>query len=241
VTGASGSSAEFVRLLQAQGAQVDACPLIRIGPPPHEQALQDTVDRSDRFAWLVFTSATGVEAFARRRRLPLSVTPRIAAVGAATARAVRENLGRQAELVAERASASAIADELVRAARKGDQILLMTARDASPVLEHKLRGAGYDVEKADAYTTVQAPPTDLATHVAAADVISLASPSAVRALLDGLGANALDHLRGKLLACIGPATLMAARDAGLHVEIVPADASFAAMVEALGRYFLGRA
>lgn len=240
VTGASASSAEFVRLLQGQGAQVVSCPLIRIGPPPNEHALQDAIDRADRFGWLVFTSATGVEAFARRRRAPLAATPHIASVGAATAAAVDERLGRRVELVSEHASASVLADALVHAARKGDKILLMTARDASPVLEHKLRAAGYVVEKADAYTTVLASPPDLAAHVDASDVISLASPSAVRALLDSLGAKAHDRIRGKLLACIGPATLMAARQAGLHVEVVPPDASFPAMVQALGQYFTGR-
>jgi uroporphyrinogen-III synthase len=239
VTGASASSADFVRLLEAEGAQVAWSPVIRIGPPPDERALQDAIDRAGVFDWLVFTSAAGVEAFARRRRAQLGPKPRIAVVGDATAAAVSEHLGKTADPLPERASASALADALLLRGQRGDYVLLVTARDASPVLEHTLRGGGLAVEKADAYTTVQAPPSDLAARVDDADVISLASPSAVRALVGGLGRDTHERLRGKLLACIGPATLMAAREAGLHVEVVPENASLRAMVRALCRYFEG--
>jgi uroporphyrinogen-III synthase len=237
VTGASASSADFIHLLEAEGAQVAWCPLIRIGPPPDERALQQAIDRADLFDWLVFTSAAGVEAFARRRRASLGTKPRVAAVGDATAAAVSEHLRICADMPPEHARATALADVLVQQARRGESVLLMTARDATPVLAHKLRSAGLVVEKADAYTTVLAPPADLAARIQAVDVVTLASPSAVRALIDGLKNDAHDRVRGKLLACIGPATLMAAREAGLQVEIVPENASLSAMVQALCRYF----
>lgn len=237
MTGSSGSSGAFARMLEAQGAVVTSCPLIRIGPPPDERTLQDAVNRADRFDWLVFTSASGVEAFTRRRRAPLGAKPRIAVVGPATAAALEQHLGKTPDMVPERATAIALGAALQKLAKSNEGVLLMTARDASPVLEHKLRTAGLVVEKADAYSTVVATPPDLIAHVANVDVISLASPSAVRALVTGIGDDVHNRLRGKVLACIGPATLMAAREAGLHVEVVPEDASLPALVHALRSYF----
>jgi uroporphyrinogen III methyltransferase/synthase len=52
-----------------------------------------------------------------------------------------------------------------------------------------------------------------------------------------LGASAVESLRGTLLACIGPVTLMEARRSGLHVEIVPESATLASLVDALCAYY----
>ncbi len=237
MTGAPASSAEFVRLLEVAGAQVSSLPLIRIGPAPDEAALQDSINRADTFDWVAFTSAAGVEAFARRRGQKLDAQMRIAAVGPATQKAVHEHLDMATEDLPAQFSSSALADTIKERAKPTDSILVVTARDASPVLVEKLRAAGFAVEKADAYTTVEVIPNDLPAHVAACDVITLASPSAVRALVHGLGADAAARLRGKLVACIGPVTLGEARQLGLHVEVVPADASLAAIVDALCRYY----
>ena len=67
-------------------------------------------------------------------------------------------------------------------------------------------------------------------------MIALASPSAVRALVHGVG-DEVARLRGKLIACIGPVTLAQARELGLHVEIHPESTTLSAVVEALCRYY----
>ncbi len=238
VTRAAEQSADVGRLLEAAGAQVECVPLIRIGPPPDERTLQEAIDRADAFDWLVFTSAAGVEAFARRRQRPLQPQPRIAVVGPATQRALFERLGVDADLVPAQFSSAALAQALAQRAVAQESVLVIAARDASPVLAAKLREAGCRVEQVDAYTTVEAAPRDLAERIAGNDVVTFASPSAVRALVHALGDEAsAPALRGKLVACIGPVTLAEARRHGLHIEIVPDDATLPALVDALCRYY----
>jgi uroporphyrinogen-III synthase len=238
VTRAPDQSVHLVRLLEEQGAHVAVVPLIRIGPPPNERELQHAVDAADAYDWLVFTSAAGVDAFARRLRHPLKQAQSIAVVGAATGRALTESLDRKADLIPEIYSSSALADAIVRHTKTPQSILVVAAQDASPVLAAKLRSAGHRVTKVDAYTTVENVPADLESHISGSDVITLASPSAVRALVRGLGEDlAAAKLRGKLVACIGPITLFEARERGLHVEVTPESATFPALVDALCRYY----
>ena len=238
VTRAPDQSADFVRLLEEQGAHVTSIPLIRIGPPPDERTLQAAADNADAYDWLAFTSAAGVEAFARRLRQPLKKDLRIAVVGPATGDALLNGLGMRASVMPAHYSGSALADAINRQAKVPQSILLVAAHGASPVLPAKLRQAGHRVDQVDAYTTVEAPPADLEAHVSKTDVVTLASPSAVRALVSGLGGDAaVAKLRGKLLACIGPVTLFEARERGLHVEIVPEAATIPAFIDALCRYY----
>jgi uroporphyrinogen-III synthase len=236
VTSAPREGSDVAGLLEAQGAQVSFAPLIRIGPPPNQRDLQAWVDRADEFDWLIFTSAAGVEAFARCRRSPVA-DKRIAVVGPATAQALLDQLGRTPDLMPERYCGEALADALVGRAHNGAKLLVYAAQDAMPALVLKLRAAGFYVEKVDAYTTVEAAPRDLQALVASNDIVTLASPSAVRALVRGLGDSADESLRGTLLACIGPVTLLEARRAGLHVEIVPESATLASLVDALCAYY----
>jgi len=238
VTRAPDQSADFVRLLEERGAHVTSIPLIRIGPPPDECTLQEAVDNADAYDWLAFTSVAGVDAFAQRLRRPLRKDLRIAVVGPATDDALLNRLGVHADLMPTHYSGSGLADAINRQAKTPQSVLLITAHDASPVLHAKLRNAGHRVDKVDAYTTVEAPPADLEAHVSKTDVVTLASPSAVRALVRGLGGDAAgEKLRGKLLACIGPITLFEARERGLHVEIVPEAATIPAFIDALCRYY----
>ncbi len=149
-----------------------------------------------------------------------------------------EKLDLRADLVPAEFSSGALADAIAKAAAAQESMLVVAARDASPVLVAKLRAIGCRVEKIDAYTTVEAAPRDLSERIGRSDVITLASPSAVRALTHALGDDAAaGALRGKLLACIGPVTLAEARGRGLHVEIIPDDATLPALVDALCRYY----
>jgi uroporphyrinogen III methyltransferase / synthase len=237
VTRAANHAGELVDLLEGRGATVDLVPLVVIGPPTDEQALQRAVDAADDYPWIVFTSVNGVEAFAKRRRRPLGVNPHVAAVGPATSEAVAALLGRPAHVVPSRFVAEAVADALVEAAAPGSAVLLLQAHDARPVLAHKLRAARFDVTAVCAYTTRLEAPHDLTDHIAGVDAITLASASAVRSLVGALGPNASSKLRGKLLACIGPVTHLEARQAGLHVELEPDRSTVDGIVEALCRYY----
>lgn len=239
VTRPAEPDSDFIRLLEERGAQVTSVPLIAIGPPPDERALQVAVDRAESFSWLVFASVAGVENFVRRRKAPLPRgTPHLAAIGVATARALEEALKRQADVVPRHFSGEALADAILARATPDEHILIVQASDARPALAARLRGAGLSVTTVAAYTTVELAPPDLTERIAQTDVIALASPSAVRSLVRALGAQSVsEKLRGKLLVCIGPVTLFEARHYGLHVEIVPETSTLVALVEALCTFY----
>lgn len=241
VTRAADHSRELIDLLEGRGATVAVVPLIRIGPPPSERELQDLVDVADDFAWIVFTSVNGVEAFARRRRRPLGVNPHIAAVGPATSDAVASLLGRPPHVVPSRFVAEAVVDGLREVASPGSSVLVVQAQDARPVLVRRLRALRFDVTAVAAYSTVLHAPADLERSLASVDVVTLASASAVRSLVDALGATAVaDKLRGRLIACIGPVTETEARRAGMHVELTPERSTVDGLVEALCRYYTAK-
>jgi len=238
VTRSADHARELIDLLEGRGATVEVVPLIHIGPPPDEQALQNAVDAADDFAWIVFTSVNGVEQFARRRRHALGVNPHIAAVGPATSDAVASLLGRPPHIVPARFVAEAVAEALLDVASTGSSVLLVQAHDARPVLAHRLRAARFEVTAVTAYSTVARAPADLERRLGRVDVVTLASASAVRSLVAALGADAApEKLRGRLLACIGPVTETEARRAGMHVELTPERSTVDGLVEALCRYY----
>jgi len=238
VTRAADHSRELIDLLEGRGASVEVVPLIHIGPPPDEAALQAAVDAADDFAWIVFASVNGVEAFARRRRRALGVNPHIAAVGPATSDAVASLLGRPPHVVPARFVAEAVADAMADVASPGSSVLVVQAQDARPVLVQRLRAARFDATAVAAYSTVSQAPLDFERLVGKVDVVTLASASAVRSLVSALGgAGAATALRGKLLACIGPVTETEARRNGLHVELTPERSTVDGLVEALCRYY----
>lgn len=242
VTRAADHARELIDLLEGRGASVDVVPLIHLGPPPSERALQAAVDTADDFAWIVFTSVSGVESFARRRKHALGVNPHIAAIGPATSEAVATMLGRPPHVVPARYVAEAVVDSLIDVASPGSTVLLVQAQDARPVLARRLKLARFDVTAVAAYSTVLQAPSDFETRIGKVDVVTLASASAVRSLIDALGGEAAaSKLRGRLIACIGPITQTEAQRAGLHVELTPERSTVDGLVEALCRYYASTA
>ncbi|MDF1502402.1 uroporphyrinogen-III synthase [Roseisolibacter sp. H3M3-2] len=226
--------AGLVAALEALGAEVLAAPAVEIAPPESWAALDDALARVATFDWVALTSVAAVEAVADRlgRTLPYGV--RVAAVGAATARAARERLGR-VDLV----PATQTADELAEAVpgARGARVLFPAADRARDALPAVLKARGALVERVVAYRTLPASP-DALTAAAPADAagtldaVVLASPSAAQAVARACGAP-LREPRGPRIVCIGPATAQACAQLGLAVSAVAASPSDDALVGAL--------
>ncbi|WP_181439426.1 uroporphyrinogen-III synthase [Curtobacterium sp. MCBD17_032] len=173
--------------------------------------------------WLVVTSATTVRVLAERLSgLPSGV--RVAAVGEATARAAR-SVGWTVDLVPDDHSAAG----LVRALPADARLVLHPRSDlAAPTLVDGLRARGIDVSEVVAYRTVgtgDAPvPGD-----SAPDVVLVTSGSIAREV-----ARRLTPLDSRTrIACIGPGTADEARAAGLPVDVVAAERSAEALLDAV--------
>jgi uroporphyrinogen-III synthase len=181
-----------------------------------------------------------VNAFVRYVERPQALTANFAAVGPATARAIRTAFGRPADLMPTSHTGGDLGVALAAEVKPGERVLLVQALDARPELLEVLAGAGCDVETVAAYATIEEPPERLAEAIADADVVVVASGSAVRSLRSGLGDTAQAALSGKIVVCIGPVTAAEARHAGIPVTLVPQAYSMAGVIEALIERFRER-
>jgi uroporphyrinogen III methyltransferase/synthase len=227
LTRAADRSGTLAARLHELGAQVLLAPVIDVGDPTDRGPLERAVKDLDRYAWVVFSSATAVEGFfgaledAGNDARALSGA-RIAAVGPATASALTTH-GLRADLVARGGTAAALVKEL-----GGGQGNVLWPRaevaPADPVDE--LRAAGWTVDEVATYRTIPAtPPEEVVDLIRSheVDAIVFTSASTVGNFETSIGRPAdigADRDRGPAVVCIGPDTEAAAKAAGFTVAAV---------------------
>ncbi|MGE3270622.1 MAG: uroporphyrinogen-III synthase, partial [Chloroflexota bacterium] len=222
-------------------------PTIEIRPvddsAPFDAALADL----DRFAWIVFTSTNGVEAF-WQRLLAAGKDGRslagvnICAVGPSTAAALRER-----SVLADWMPQEFVTDSILDGFRaydlRGSEVLLARADIAPPMLADGLKEQGARVTEVTAYRTVPSAESQErligVLERRAIDVVTLTSSSTARNLVDGLGGR-LDLLDGLTIASIGPVTSKTAREFGLTVDVEAAVHTIPGLVDALVRHVEAR-
>jgi uroporphyrinogen III methyltransferase/synthase len=201
VTRARTQASGLAARLEALGAEVLQAPAIRIEPLPFEPPVLD------RYDIVVVTSANGVDLL-----LPGDVRPlhgvTVAAIGPATARALRDR-----GIVPDVVPAEAVSESLLAALGEvgGRRVLVATAEGARDVLPAGLRERGAHVDVVHLYRTVPEPVD--ADAVRSADLITFTSSSTVASLAAVLGDGALNGLRA---ASIGPVTSAALREHGIE-------------------------
>ncbi len=246
ITRAAHQADELKTLLEVAGFRTLLYPAIAIQPPADARALDEALRQARSYDWLIFTSANGVEAVARRLdALNLGPDalqgPSIAAVGPATARAVERRLGLDVDLIPPKAVGESLLAALPIPA--GQRVLLPRAAKARDVLPDGLRARGVPVDVVTAYETALGRGGDdlpAALRSGQVDAITFTSPSTVRNTLIRLEREAslgVDALAGVAIACIGPVTADAAQQAGLHVDVIPEEYTAAGLVRALAARF----
>ena len=237
---------ELAAALAALGAEPVFVPAIRIEPAPDTGPLDAALATRDSYDWVVFTSANGVAAVRGRLEalgLPLGApaTTRVAAVGPATAAAVRE-LGVEPAFVPAVHRAEEIPAGLGAVA--GTRILLPQAEAPAVDLASLLRARGATVDAVVAYRTVAVAlaPDDRAALARGIDVLLLASGSAARAIAAAASAHedvrlAVDRALG---VCIGPRTADAARQVEFSVGFVVEEHTTEGLIRALLARLPGR-
>lgn len=234
-----GEDALTARLVEL-GASVREIPSISIAAPADVGPLDAALRAVEGFEWAVFASATAVDRTVERMRalgidLASLAGRRIAAVGPATAEALARSV-REPDLVPAEARGEAMAAALAPHVR-GKRVLLPRPAEGRPELLDGLVAAGALVSAVEAYRTLPAPPDavrPLAAWIRAreVDAVAFASPSAVKAVVAGLGEDAR-LLDGVVLAAIGPSTAEAMRAAGLEVGALPARYTGTDLAEAI--------
>ena len=224
-----------LRLWEA-GAEPILAPTIAIGPPADPAAARAAVARVREYAWVVFTSRNGVDAFfdllgELGRDARAFGDARIAAIGPKTAAALTER-GIRVDLVPATYVNEAIASALLERTQPGTRVLVFRAQAAREVLPETLRAAGRVVDGVAGYATRTLDDPELAAKAARADVVTFTSSSTVAGFLANVP-HAAALLLGKTVACIGPITAHTAREAGIRVDVVADEFTVDGLMQAL--------
>jgi uroporphyrinogen III methyltransferase / synthase len=216
VTRAREQASGLAARLRALGAEVGEAPAIRVVP------LDPPAPDPSRYDLVCLTSPNGVRLlFGRLADAGLDARAlhgaRVAAIGPATARALREH-GVLADVLPDRAVAESLVEAL------GDvpveRALIARARVARDVLPDALRERGAEVDVLELYETVAERLSDEQLDaVRDADYVTFTSASTVGNLLSALGDRGSAALATPRLASIGPVTSDALRAHGLEPAI----------------------
>jgi uroporphyrinogen III methyltransferase/synthase len=193
VTRPPGQADDLVAAIRAAGGSCLEVPVIRIGPPPSWDPLDDCIRRADSFDWIVFASANGVRSFVgrmREQRLDGRAlgTARLAAIGPAT-RAELERSGLVCDLQPELFRSETIAESLATTAAPA-RFLIIRANRGRDVMRTHLESCGHHVTEICGYSSHPVESLDPATVAAIAQApidwititSSLIAESAIRLL-----------------------------------------------------------
>ena len=244
VTRSRTQSADLVDRLERAGAEPVEVPTIEIQPVEDTGEIDSELANLTDYDWVVFTSANTVDRLFERldamghdsRQFHAS---RVAAIGTATAAALRER-GIVADLVSRESVSQSLIDGLQEQGVKGKTVLLPRAEVRPDRLKRGLEKLGAVVHEVILYRTVL--PSGASGRLAEAlesgvDVITFTSSSTVTnlmALLDG----DTERLEGVGIACIGPVTAETARKEGLNVDILAEDSTAAGLVNAIVGHYM---
>ncbi len=229
----------LVEMLASLGAVPVLFPTIEIAPLDDTSQIDQAIASLNRYQWVIFTSANGVDAFWQRlRSLGRAFEGvRAAAIGPSTALALQAR-GVSPDFVPAEYVAEAIVPGLGDV--HGQRILLPRADIARKALVEALVQRGALPDELAVYRTVIARPTPaaLAELEKGIDAATFTSASTVKYFFEILGGRAQEILRGAVIACIGPITANAARSQGLTVHLVAAEYTVDGLVAALTGYFM---
>ena len=244
VTRSRTQSADLVELLERAGAEPVEVPTIEIQPVEDFSEVDAELARLTEYDWVVFTSTNTVEQLFERlgtlgRDARQFHGSRVAAIGTATAGALRER-GIVADLISRESVSQSLIDDLAEQGVAGQNILLPGAEVRPDRLRRGLEGLGTDVCEVTLYRTVA--PSGAGERLAEAlesgvDVVTFTSSSTVTnlvALLEGDVAQ----LGNTSVACIGRVTAETARKAGLNVDILAEDSTAGGLVNAIVGHYM---
>jgi uroporphyrinogen III methyltransferase/synthase len=247
VTRAREQAGKTAGFLRERGADPVVVPTVEIHPPKDGGPLTEAVANLSRYAWVVLTSANGVERLwaemqRQKRDARAFASAKIAAIGPGTAAALA-SYGVIADLVPRDHKGEGLAAELSKAI--GDakpRVLLARAEVARDIVPDSLRAAGCTVDVVSAYET-RSPPRPLIEALAALleaneiDAVTFTSSSTVEHFCQALAPRAPALLANTCVASIGPITTETAERLGIRVDVTAETHTVAGLVAALEHHF----
>ena len=218
--------------LEAAGFVAVPVPVLSEGPAPDPSQLQRIARDLESFDWIICASVRAVRAISAARGSQWPSQARTAAVGAVTARAMRE-AGARDPIVAEKFTAEALLERLVRLEEwRNRNVLITTVAGGRRELIEGLRARGANVTELEPYAMTPRSPSDIRADWLGAkpDAVILGSAETATQLLNAVGIEAIRNL--KAVVPIGPTTARGLAMVGIHAD-PPEQATFAAAVERL--------
>ncbi|TDA69346.1 MAG: uroporphyrinogen-III C-methyltransferase [Clostridia bacterium] len=249
VTRARHQASILTRELEALGAEAVEVPVIKFTAPGDAYAAVDrAMEQIATYAWLIFTSANGVDFFFRRflaekqRDIRELGTARLAAIGPQTAACLRR-LGLRVDCQAREYRAEGLFEELARFGVEGRKLLLARAEVAREVLPDSLRSLGATVDEVPVYRTLPAAENAPALRELLAihriDAVTFTSSSTAYNFAALAGGDVKELMRGVAAVSIGPVTSQALKDIGLAPTVEASEYTIPGLVRALVNYFQG--
>ena len=250
VTRTREQASELVALLEENGADCLEYPTLHMEPALDYSILDQALAEIGQYEWLLFTSINAVTWFFRHlNELDMDVRslggPKIAVVGRATARKLRD-YGLRVDLIPDKFTGEGLAEALIQSGvGKGSSILLPRAEKAREVLPEMLTEAGARVTVAPVYRNVppQGRKDELRQRLEerSIDLVTFTSSSTVDNFLTMVDADSPDELHRLLdpvkIAVIGPITAETVRKHGLRVDIQPREYTIGDMVHAIVNHY----
>ncbi|HUT79269.1 MAG TPA: uroporphyrinogen-III synthase [Polyangia bacterium] len=216
-------SLKLALLIEAGGGRASVVAMTAIGPPPDPVAVELAGRSVGGFDWVACTSRHGATGFLGGLAVPAGPRPRIAAVGRATAEAVRRT-GWSVDLLAPGHGAEALAGEMLRAGvGPGARVLHPCSDLARTELKQTLERSGAAVVPLEVYRTLPSSSTEELQAARATggpwNVAVFASPSTVTRFVE-LAGDPARFMSERLAVAIGPTTrkALAALDSWQIVE-----------------------
>ena len=220
VTGTTSMVDRLSPILKEEGAEAISFSLIRterMRLPELDLALKEI----DKYNWIVFTSANGVECFFEemqeiRKDIRDLAHIRFAVIGDGTRKALEDH-GIFCDFIPTAYSSKDMAEAMVPHIGKDESVLLLRAEEANRVLPDALEEAGISHTCISLYHTVkdERKAEELNRLIKMVDYVTFASSSAVRAFVSMV--DNLDDVKGKYIS-IGPVTTKTAEENGLSIE-----------------------
>jgi uroporphyrinogen III methyltransferase/synthase len=244
VTRTRQQASELSARLEELGARVLEAATIELSPPADWTPVDAALGSIRDYDWVIFTSGNGVT-HTRRRLMEIGLDARafsgarVAAVGAATAEALRQHLCLASDLTPQSFVAEALADDLAsRGEVAGKRFLLLRADIARPILRQKLeQGGAAEVRDVPVYESRPArglPPAVIdALDRREITWVTFTSSSTARNLTKLLGADYRKRLEGVNVASIGPVTTATLEELGLPATMQADEASVDGLLDKL--------
>jgi uroporphyrinogen III methyltransferase/synthase len=237
-------AASLANVLRDMGAETILVPAIRVVPRGEHATLDAALMSLAHYQWLVLTSGAAA-AIVSDRLVALGVhidsaRLTVAVVGPATA-SVLDARGVRVSCIPSTALASQLPPAMHVA--PGARVLWPHGSASDPAFADALRAHHATVDDIIIYDTVASVDPEMLrrTLVRGADVITFASASAARAVLDALGDEAMTALTHMTVACIGPRTAEPLHERGISVSVIAAEHTGAGLARALADHFTAAA